>query len=206
MTIARALVLTALGASSAVARPRPPIAAPPPSPPDPAAAAQASEANLEAPGERSGFRIGAALGPATQLGFGVDESSGAGFGVSLRVGTAASPRLAWMAEVVLTGYRAENDASKATTNTSSLTVLGGQLHLRESFWIRGGAGFATFARRTESGPANRVFAGVGVAGGAGFDVVRRGGFALSLEACATTAFYRGGTVIGGFGALGVMFY
>ncbi|MCE9580364.1 MAG: hypothetical protein K8W52_45015 [Deltaproteobacteria bacterium] len=206
MTVRWAIAMTALCASSAAASPRPAIPPPPPSPPDPAAVEQASEANLDEPAGRSGFRLGAALGPATQLGFGIDESSGVGFGVSLRIGTSASPRLAWMVELAFTGYRAENNLGQATTNTSSLTVLGAQLHVRDSFWLRGGAGFATFSRRTETGPANRVFAGVGAVGGAGFDVLRRGSFAVSLEACATAAFYGSGTVLGGFGALGVMFY
>lgn len=202
-----AIVVAAVAPAVAEQRPqRPPIPAPPPSTPDGAAQAQAEEANVEAPHDRAGFRIGAAIGPAMQLGFGVDESSGTGPGVSVRIGTAASPRFAWLLELAYTAYLAKNDAFQTTTNTSGLAVLGGQYHLRDSFWLRAGAGLAVFSRRTESGPRNRDFVGVGTVVGGGFDLLRRGGFALSIEVCGTSAIYPDGVILGGFGGLGAMFY
>lgn len=198
-----AVVLAAPGLAIADAPARRPLSPVRPSPPDSRAAAMSAESNLEWP--RSGFRASAAIGPAMQIGVGIDDSSGKGGGISLRVGTASGPRLAWLLELASTGYAAENVDLEAKLNSSSLLTLGAQVHVTEAVWVRFGAGLATFVQRSETGQPE--FAGVGSTFGAGYDVVRRGDLALSLELAALGAFYDGDSLVtSSVLALGVTYY
>ena len=183
-----------------------------PSPPDPGAAEQASDANFAPASPHRGFLIGAALGPAMQLGFGIADSSGTGPGFSLRIGTAATRRLSWLLEVANTGYLHDVmstppvDPPKRAANTSALLAVGGQYYLRDVVWVRAGVGLATFTLRSQPGTKNKVFFGAGALAGAGFDLLRRGRFALSLEFTVLGSRYREGFIGGGFSALGASFY
>ena len=207
-----ALVLAAATASAGAA-PAAPAADPPrPSPPDAGAAEQASDANFDPATPHRGFLIGASIGPAMQLGFRVKDSSGTGPGLSLRIGTAATRRLSWLLEIASTGYRHEQsaptmvgDTPKPAVNSSALLAVGAQYYLRDVIWIRGGAGLATFTLRS-GGADNQVFFGAGALGGAGFDVLRRGRFALSLELTMIGSRYADGFIGGGFTALGASWY
>jgi len=162
----------------------------------------ASESNLEWP--RSGFRISIAVGPALQVGS-IKESSGAGGGLSIRVGTASTPRLAWMLEAVSTAYLAEDNHTQVEVNRSALLVLGAQWHATEAVWVRGGLGFAQFTHPSE--PDSDPFGGVGASAGWGFDVLRRGTFALSAECAILGALYgSAGQVVSGFCGVGATAY
>jgi len=176
---------------------------PPPSPPDEDAIAQVEESNLEWP--RDGFRISLSVGPSMQVGFDISESSGSGVGFSLRLGTASGPRSAWILEAAATGYLAEDDAGQTRTNNSTLLAVGSQLHLAEAAWIRFGGGYTTFSRDTEETSVTD-FRGVGAVAAAGYDVVRRGRFALSTELVILAAYYGSGYVGSGFFGLGVTGY
>lgn len=168
---------------------------PPPIDPDPRAVAEASEANLVPESVREGFAFGIAVGPAVQLGYGVRDATGKGPGVNLRFGTVASPSLIWLVEISTTAYQKEDDDGTQHINQSAVATFGAQIYVKEAFWIRGGAGFATFTRR--SGDAETgSFGGLGASGAGGFDLLRRRGLALSIEGMGSLAFYESGTVLG----------
>jgi len=187
-----------LAAASAPAMASPATVAPAavaPSPPDPDAAEQAAEANLESP--RSGFRIALALGASMQLAAGLKDGSGAAGGASLRVGTAIGPRLAWLFDVTSTGFLRENAATNITINRNAAITLGLQWHLADSLWVRGGAGLANFSRPSKEGTGDEtLFTGYGAVAGGGYDVVRRGGLAVSAELSFVAGLYPGDGLIG----------
>jgi hypothetical protein len=188
-------------AAAPARRPLPPVE---PSPPDRRAAAIAADGNFEWP--RSGFRASIALGPSGQLGFGLEEASGAGVGFSLRLGTASGPRVAWLIELANTTYLAEDAGGKAQRNSSSMIVLGAQIHATEVLWLRGGAGFANFDQPSEPEAENPP-AGWGATVGAGLDVIRRGDWAISAELAFLSALYdRDIVVTGAFLGAGVTHY
>jgi hypothetical protein len=140
-----------------------------------------------------------------QLGYGISESSGTGPGFNLRLGTVASPRWIWLLEISTTAYRARDDSNRDRINQSAVITVGGQLYVNDAFWLRGGAGFATFSRRTED-TETAQFGGFGTLGSGGFDLLRRGGLAMSLEVMGSLALYRDGTVFGSALQLGVSWY
>ncbi len=173
----------------------------PPIKPDPRAVQAAREANLEPESVREGFAIGVAVGPAVQLAYGIGTATGSGAGFNLRLGTVASPRWVWLLELGTTAF-----PHGGTANQSAVVTFGGQLYVREAFWLRGGGGFSSFTRRAGDTETEQ-FGGLGALGAAGFDVLRRRGLAVSAEGTATMALYRGGaTVIGVSLQLGVSWY
>lgn len=192
MPRAVAIALVAFAAPLAHADPRP----------DPRAVAAAREANLEPESAREGFAIGIAVGPSVQMAYGIGNATGGGGGFDLRLGSVASARWVWLIEIAATAYPHDD-----TANQSAVLTFGGQLYLREAFWLRAGGGFATFTRREARGATpSEQFGGLGGIGAAGFDLVRRGGLALSAEGAGTLALYRDGTVIGFALQLGLSWY
>ena len=137
MRLGPAIAIVILGAAAARADDTPTVRHP-----DPRAVTQAREANLEPESVREGFAIGLALGPSVQLGYGVGGATGGGGGFDLRLGTVASPRWVWLLELAATAYPHDN-----TANQSAVLTFGGQLYVRDAFWLRGGVGFASFTRR-----------------------------------------------------------
>ncbi|KAB2896428.1 MAG: hypothetical protein F9K40_14505 [Kofleriaceae bacterium] len=175
--------------------------------PDPRAVAEAREANLEPESSRSGLAIGVALGPNVQVSSGLRDASGTGFGAAFRLGTVASPRWVWLAELASTHYQQlEESTGKTKINSSNLLTLGGQLYVKEAFWLRGGGGAANFTRRVRNEDPTASFWGVGVIGAGGLDLLRRRSFALSFEVLTTLARYRDGFVGAGSMQLGFSWY
>jgi hypothetical protein len=207
---ALALALAALGriAHADVPAPhtyQPPIAAPPPSPPDPAATEQATDANFDEDAPHHGFRIAAAIGPGVQLG-GVPSSTGGGGGLSLRLGAAASRRVALLFAVDLTTILEQPKGGSLTANTSSVFSLGPQVYLREALWVRAGVGIASFQQRVGTATQGQhLYGGPGGEVGVGVDFLRRERFAMAIEVNAMAAIYRDGFVGGGFLGLGLQY-
>ncbi|MEZ4403034.1 MAG: hypothetical protein R3B06_23630 [Kofleriaceae bacterium] len=172
----------------------------PPIKPDPLALAAAREANMQPTSVREGFAIGVALGPSAQFGLQIGDATGAGGGFDLRLGTVASPRWVWLAELAATTV-----LRAGVVNQSAVLTFGGQRYVKDALWLRAGAGFATFTR---SGGAMELarFSGLGLLGAGGIDVFRRRGLALSTEVAATMARYRDGTVLGVALQLGASWY
>ncbi|MBK9036703.1 MAG: hypothetical protein IPL61_36545 [Myxococcales bacterium] len=169
--------------------------------PDPRAVAAAREANLEPESAREGFAIGIAVGPAIQLGYGVGNATGGGGGFDLRLGSVASKRWVWLLELAATAFPHDG-----TANQSAVVTFGGQLYVHDAFWLRGGAGFASFTRRDAMDAQTEQFGGLGGSGAAGFDLVRRGGLAMSAEGMSTVALYSGALVVGVSLQLGLSWY
>ena len=175
--------------------------------PDPRAVAEAREANLEPESSRSGLAVGVALGPNVQVSSGLRDASGTGAGFALRFGTVASPRWVWLAELASTHYQQLEESTDTTKiNSSTLFTLGGQLYLKEAFWLRGGGGAANFTRRTRNEEPTASFWGVGVIGAGGLDLLRRRSLAISFEVLTTLARYRDGFVGAGSMQLGFSWY
>lgn len=171
--------------------------------PDSRAVEEAREANLVPVSVREGFAIGVAVGPAIQIGYSVADASGTGGGFNLRFGTVASPRWVWLLEIGTTTFKSSR---AGTLNSSAVFSVGGQLYVNDAFWLRGGAGLAAFTRRNDTTMEERSGGGFGVTGAGGFDLVRRGGLALSIEATSHVARYREGTIFGASLQLGLSWY
>jgi len=209
MRVVLTMGLLAVAAASAVAQPGVVEAdEPDPIKPDRRAVAEAREANLEPESLRQGLAIGVAFGPSMQVGSGISEATGAGGGFAVRFGTVASPRWVWLLELATTVYRQEiAGQEESKLNQSMVISLGGQLYLKDAFWIRGGGGPATFSRSIEgTDEVTARFWGIGVVGAGGLDVLRRRSFVVSLEALTALARYRDGYVGGGALQLGLSWY
>ena len=128
------------------------------------------------------------------------EALGGG-GFDLRLGSVASKRWVWLIEVATTAFPHDG-----TANQSAVISFGGQLYVQDAFWLRGGAGFASFTRRDASDAETEQFGGLGGIGAAGFDLLRRGGLAMSAEGMSTVALYRGALVVGVSLQLGLSWY
>lgn len=157
------------------------------SPPDPHARKMAAEANLEPTRRREGLALGVAIGPAMQIGLGLDNATGTGGSLDLRIGTSASDRLAWIFDVFYAGTR--TDSTNKTFATSGLLTVGAQVFALETLWIRGGVGLGSL---NVDGKA--VAWGFGAFGGGGMDFLRNGRFALSGDLSFVSGAYADGFV------------
>jgi hypothetical protein len=151
---------------------------------------------------REGFAIGFGPGIGVFVGTGNQaEFRGAGGTTTLRVGTAAGPRLQWIVELDGGLYRVDAD----TNNHAATLTFGGQFFAREAFFLKGGIGAAhTWQSVTEEGAQsieNRR-SGAALLGGAGLDVYRRRSFTVNFEVTVSLNRYRGGGV--GHWSMGTM--
>jgi hypothetical protein len=196
-----AVVLTAAAATAVradVPRAEPPRAA------ERAAIEAAREANFESRASRQGFVIAVSAGPGFQASPGIDEATGLGGVVSVRLGRVATPRTVVMLEVATTVYKSDAGSEEEMLHQSTILGVSAQTYLQPSFWVRGGAGVAGFSRR-ESTLGRRLDSdlGVGALLGVGVEIVRRHSLALSLETFASAAYYGQGSVLSGAIALGL---
>jgi hypothetical protein len=201
--IALALAAGTAGAAPAATSPPEAVEAPPDE-----AATGVADANFELPARRSGYVFGFALGPALQVGAGIDEASGFAGGLSLRFGINASPKLVWLLQLDVSAYGAEEQGTNAVklNNNAALTVAG-QLYVREVLWLKVGVGAASFERRAERGGAalETLAGGAGMAA-IGFDLLRRGRFVLGIEGVGFVGVYRDGLIASSAMLLGFNFY
>jgi hypothetical protein len=158
------------------------------------------ESNQARP-RREGFAIGFAIGPSLFLGAGgLDEKKGVGGDLNIRVGTSASPTFLWQLELQGGGYLVDLEEEAGTDrifNAHATLTLGGQLYVRESLWLRAGAGLASFREREgRNGPEREgsLREGLAVMAGGGYDLLRRGIFAIDLELVTSGAFFGGGFI------------
>jgi hypothetical protein len=148
---------------------------------------------------REGFAIGFGPGIGVFVGTGNQaDFRGVGGTTTIRVGTAAGPRLQWIAELDAGLYRVDAD----TNNHATTLVLGGQYFAREAFFLKGGIGAAHTGQSVGGGDVANRRSGVALMGGGGLDVYRRRTFAVNLEATVSLNRYRGGG--GGHWSVGTM--
>ncbi|HTE51853.1 MAG TPA: hypothetical protein VK698_13455 [Kofleriaceae bacterium] len=167
----------------------------------------------EAAPRRDGFAIGFALGPSLFVGAGgLDAKNGVGGDFNLRVGTSASPTFLWQLELQGGGYLVDLSSEAGTErifNSHATLTLGGQLYVRETLWLRAGAGIASFHEQEgRNGPEREGTRrnGLAVTAGAGYDMFRRGIFACDLELGTSGAVFDGAFIAHGALLLGLMWY
>jgi hypothetical protein len=175
--------------------------------PDRKARRMAAEANLEPTRLREGLAIGFGLGPSMQVGFGIEEASGTGGSFNLRIGTSASDRFAWFVDLFIAGMPREGDTGSNKLNQATNLTAGGQIFVLEVLWLRAGAGLGQLTLRSEVGGPEKISrAGLGMIGGGGIDLLRRGRFALSGDLTFVSGIYRDGFVTAAVGQLGFTWY
>jgi hypothetical protein len=167
----------------------------------------------EARPRRGGFAIGFGLGPSLFLGGGdLDSKRGVGGDLNLRVGTSATPNLLWQLELQGGGYLVELTTEAGTRtifNSHATLTLGAQVYVREALWLRGGLGVASFHEQEgRSGPELEGTRrnGLAMIAGGGYDLFRRGIFALDLELVGTGAMFDGAFIGHSAILLGLMWY
>ena len=167
----------------------------------------------EARPRRGGFALGLGIGPSLFLGTGeLDSKKGVGGDLNIRVGTSATPDLLWQLELEGGGYlvNLKDEAGSETIFNSHATItLGAQVYVREVLWLRVGLGAATFREQEgRNGPEREGTRrnGPAVIVGGGYDLFRRGIFALDVELVATGALFDGGFIGHSALLLGLMWY
>ncbi|HLU69123.1 MAG TPA: hypothetical protein VKZ63_22730 [Kofleriaceae bacterium] len=178
------------------------------------ASAAAADPYGEPPPEREGFLFGLGLGPAIFVGGGgeVEDVQGIGGDLNLRVGTSAGERLLWLVELQSGGYLIELETSAQTDtvyNALSTLAVSAQLYIENALWLRGGAGLAAFVEQegrggTEVEGSRR--GGLGLTAGGGYDLFRRGSFALSVEAAVAAGVFSSGVIARSGLLLGLTWY
>jgi hypothetical protein len=182
-TAAPAATATATAAAAAA-----PAAAPAPAPPDPAAL-EAGEANLESTALRRDVILTLGLGGAFSIGLGMDNATGSGGALTLRLAHVANARAVFSAELVGSALFFKVLDSLYQTNVQSF-LLSGQYYVNEALWLRAGLGLGRYGaddHRVGELVVRERFRLAGPAGsaGAGVDIVRLKRFRASLELCST---------------------
>ena len=193
--LASALVAAVLASGPARADDGPPAAREPP--PDPAVI-EAGDANLESTALRKGVIFTLALGGALSVGVGMENATGRGGAVTLRLAHVASSRAVVATEIVGSELFFSVSGSLYRTNATNF-LIAGQYYINPALWIRGAAGIGRYAggelRMGDAIFRERVRL-VGPAGsaGAGIDIVRFKRFRASLEFCSTAMLNREGVL------------
>jgi hypothetical protein len=204
--LAAAVALAAVAAAApALAQPSPPARKPlppyQPGPPDSVAVAAGEDANLEPEGGRSGFTLTAAVGPAILAGIKKDRATGTGAGFTFRIGRVADRNNVVTLELAGVVYPREYETTAGTErriNQSIIGTWGMQRWVSPAFWVRGGAGLATFTLRTKNvvDETETRYGGAAVVG-AGVDLGRWRSITVGIELMLQGAVYRDGAVFGG---------
>lgn len=167
----------------------------------------------EATPRRDGFAVGFAVGPSIFFGRGgLDAKNGVGGDLNLRVGTSASESFLWLVELQGGGYLVDRTTEAGTErifNQHATLTLGGQVYVRETLWLRFGAGVAGFHESEgRSGPEREGTRrdGLAVIAGGGYDMFRRGIFACDLELILSGAVFDGAFLGHGGIQLGLVWY
>lgn len=154
-------------------KPEPP---PPPSPPDPVVNSS-QQHGIESTSRHQGFSLTLAVGGGLVVGFGIDSSVGRGPSGSLRFAHMAGDRFAFTAEVanitLLHQVKgSDNSAGPTRTDLGNNFLVGLQLHVNRSLWIRGAGGVGSFQVDNPEPMKDRVLPGVSGVVGGGFDILR----------------------------------
>ena len=192
---AGALVAAVLASPPARAEDRPAAAREPA--PDPAAL-EAGDANLESIALRKGFIFTLALGGSLSVGLGMDNATGQGGALTLRLARVANARTVFATELVGSALFFSVNGSLYQTNATSF-LIAGQYYLNPALWIRGAAGLGRYAGgelRMGDAIFRERFRLLGPAGsaGAGIDIVRLKRLRASVEFCSTAMFNRDGVL------------
>jgi hypothetical protein len=172
-----------------------------PGPPDAIAVAAGEDANVEPEGGRSGFTLSAAVGPAILVGINKDRATGTGAGFSFRIGRVADRDNVVTLELAGVVYPRDYMTTAGTERRINQSIIGtwGMQHwVSPAFWIRAGAGLATFTIRTQNVvDESQTRVGGAAVVGTGIDLGRWRSITVGLELMLQSAIYRDGAVFGG---------
>jgi len=169
---------------------------------DPNAQTSGSEANLETVAPRAGMTFAAALAGGMIISKGQTATVPA---LSLRLGHVATATTIVTVELCGGTYAHKESMTGSTHIDSQISLLvGGQVYIAPSLWVRGAGGIGSHT--TDDGSGQTPHPGLSGAVGAGVDLIRRHYVVLGLEGFYTGTFARGGyTSLGGIG-LGLSYY
>jgi hypothetical protein len=170
--------------------------------PDPHAVESASEANLETKAPRAGTTFAAAIGGGLIISNGQTARVPT---LSLRLGHVATASTVVFAELVGGTYAHKAAVMSDTRIDSQVSFLiGAQVYIAPSVWLRGGGGVGT--HNVDDGTGITPHGGLSGVGGAGVDLVRWKYLVLGVEGFYTGTFAKGGyTSLGGL-SLGLSYY
>jgi hypothetical protein len=170
--------------------------------PDPHAVESASEANLETKAPRAGTTFAAAIGGGLIISNGQTARVPT---LSLRLGHVATASTVVFAELVGGTYAHKAAVMSDTRIDSQVSFLiGAQVYIAPSVWLRGGGGVGT--HNVDDGTGITPHGGLPGVGGAGVDLVRWKYLVLGVEGFYTGTFAKGGyTSLGGL-SLGLSYY
>jgi hypothetical protein len=166
-------------------------------PPDPAAI-EAGDANLESTSARQGISFTFGFGGALSVGFGMENATGQGGALTLRLAHVANARSVVAVELSGVALFFSVAGSLYQTNQQSL-MLAGMYYLNPALWIRGAIGVGRYGgeelrmddlimreRLRLTGPAGSV--------GAGVDLIRLRRFRAGVEFSSTALFNSDGVL------------
>lgn len=163
---------------------------------DPNAQVSGSEANLESNAPREGMTYAGAIGGGMIISQGKTAPVPT---LDLRLGHVATATTIVTIELV-GGTYAHKDSVMGTTHIDTQTsfLIGAQVYIAPSVWVRGGGGVGS--HNTDDGSGLTPHGGLTGIGGAGVDLVRWHYVVLGLEGFYTGTFAKGGyTSLGGIG-------
>ncbi len=170
-----------------------------------------AERFIDSPNHRDGFAAGIAVGPSALVGLGIDGFSGAGGGLSMRVGTTAGERFMWWLQLDSDTYLVQKSVGVGNNaNGQNLLTVAGQLFFRDALWVKAGAGFADqFVRKVsgdDTGAKEDLSSGLAVFGSAGVEFLRRSHVALDIEVMVGLGIHADGVLGQGSIRLGFTYY
>jgi hypothetical protein len=181
-------ILLALVAMAGVAAAEPAV--------DPNAQASGSEANLESIAPRDGMTYAGSIGGGMIISQG---KSAAVPTLDLRLGHVATPTTIITLELVGGTYAHKLAMTGGTLiDTQTSLLVGAQVYIAPSVWVRGGVGLGS--HNTDDGTGLAPHGGLSGIFGAGVDLVRWHYWVLGLEGFVNGTFAKGGyTSLGGMG-------
>lgn len=170
----------------------------------------AGDANLEAPGGRSGIVFSAAFGAGLMVGFGIDDSVGRGGAASFRLGHVATPHTVVELELdVVAALHRQAINSAAATNSDTNLLVGAQYYANPSLWVRLAGGLGVYqARDVALGtglPGVRTLVGPAALVGLGIELARYKWAVIGIEVSASAMINHDGVLVANGLALGLAF-
>ena len=105
---------------------------------------EASDANLESTGNRSGMTLAASLGGGLIIGFGIKDSVGRGPALTLRLGHVATRRTVTTLELGVTTALHQPKGGSIETDRNVNVMVGAQYYVNPSLWLRGAGGLGIY--------------------------------------------------------------
>lgn len=151
---------------------------------DEPAVAHVGEANLESKEVRQGVQLTGAIGGGLALGFSMEDTTGTGGVISLRLGEPMTPQ--WVLTIELAGggqlHRTAEMNPRTVIDNDTNLLFGAQFYPSDSFFVRGGFGLGTYLQNTAARDlADHKYVGPAFVLGAGLELVKLKHFIFDFE-------------------------